>query len=72
MFDMLDLLAQATPQDLDAIDYRMEPLGWVFMTVSLLMVLALITFCFARVLRQPAAANHMHSPIDIDTGDEGT
>lgn len=74
MFELTDLLAQASaPASTQAtIDYSMQPLGWTFMTISLLTVLALTIFCFARVLAKPSAANHMHSPIDIDTGDEGT
>jgi len=73
MFELTDLIAQTSaPATATAIDYSMQPLGWTFMTISLLTVLGLVTFCFARVLRKPSSANHMHSPIDIDTGDEGT
>ena len=46
--------------------------GWVFMILSLGFVLGLVVFCFSKVLRKPSAANHMHSPIDIDTHDVGT
>jgi len=46
--------------------------GWIFMLASNAFVLALAGFCFTRVIRKPAATEHMHSPIDIDTGDEGT
>lgn len=43
--------------------------GWVFMLASISCVVSLITFCFYRVLRKPAAANHMHAPLEIDTHD---
>lgn len=33
----------------------MTPAGWVFMTSSVGFVLALVVFCFIRVLRPPAA-----------------
>jgi hypothetical protein len=46
--------------------------GWIFMLLSLGFVLALVGFCFWRVLSKPAAANHMHAPIEIDTHDQGT
>lgn len=69
MKPMLLTLAQA-PNSLPAIDYSMTPLGWGFMICSLAMVLLLLTFCFWRVLSHPAAANHMHAPLDIDTHDQ--
>lgn len=43
--------------------------GWIFMLFSVGLVVSLITFCFWRVLTKPQAANHMQSPLDIDTGD---
>ncbi len=46
--------------------------GWVFMIGSLGFVVGLIAFCFYRVLAKPSAANHMHSPVDIDTHDRNT
>jgi hypothetical protein len=46
--------------------------GWIFMLASLTFVLALTAFCFAKVLSKPSAANHMHSPVDIDTRDQNT
>jgi len=47
----------------------MTPAGWAFMLVSCGFVLALMFFCFYRVLRTPKAAGHMHAPLDIDTHD---
>jgi hypothetical protein len=46
--------------------------GWVFMIGSIGFVLGLTFFCFYHVLKKPAAANHMHSPVDIDTHDLNT
>ena len=50
----------------------MTTAGWIFMLSSIAFVLTLAGFCFSRVIRKPAAADHMHSPIDIETGDEDT
>ncbi|MFO0972460.1 MAG: hypothetical protein U1A27_03340 [Phycisphaerae bacterium] len=46
--------------------------GLIFMVGSLGFVLWLTYFCFARVLRKPTAADHMHAPLDIDTHDRNT
>ena len=46
--------------------------GWCFMFGSVAAVVALISFCFYRVLKKPAAANQMHAPPDIDTHDTDT
>jgi len=43
--------------------------GWIFMLCSLLLVLGASIFCYARVLSSSAATEHMHAPLDIDTGD---
>jgi|GEM_PF-686033 len=43
--------------------------GWIFMIASICFVLALAGFCYARVLRRPAAAEHMKAPLEIDTQD---
>ena len=50
----------------------MTTAGWVFMLSSIAFVLVLAGFCFTRVIRKPAAADHMHSPIDIEPRDEPT
>lgn len=44
--------------------------GWIFMAASLALVIGLNIFCFARLLLRPAAAEHMHALLDIDTGDD--
>ena len=45
----------------------MTPLGWLFPIVSCGTVTTLVTFCFYRVLRSPAAEEKVHAPRDIDT-----
>jgi hypothetical protein len=45
----------------------MTTAGWIFMIVSLSSVLALVTFCYYKVLTNPPAANHMQAPGTIDT-----
>jgi uncharacterized membrane protein len=45
--------------------------GWIMMTLSVGSVLALITFCVARVLAlPPMEEDHLKAPLDIDTGDK--
>jgi len=44
--------------------------GWIFMLGSLSFVLWLTFYCFYRVLSKPAATEHMHAPLDIDTRDK--
>lgn len=46
--------------------------GWIFMVCSVGSVVALISWCFLKVLSMPSATEHMHSPIDIDTKDLNT
>lgn len=46
--------------------------GWIFMVTSIGFVLALIIYCFSRVLSKPASTEHMHAPLDIDTKDIGS
>jgi hypothetical protein len=46
--------------------------GWIFMIGSIGFVVWLVGFCFYRVLTRPAAADHMHAPLDIDTRDRDT
>ena len=48
----------------------MTTAGWIFMLASLGFVLVLTFYCFFRVLSKPAATNHMHAPLDIDTRDK--
>ncbi|MBI4600919.1 MAG: hypothetical protein HY721_03065 [Planctomycetes bacterium] len=50
----------------------MQTEGWIFMLASIGFVCSLIAYCFYRVLTKPAAAEHLHAPQTIDTGDEGT
>ena len=46
--------------------------GWIFMLGSCGFVLWLVAYCFARVMRKPSSANHMHAPLEIDTKDTDT
>jgi hypothetical protein len=48
----------------------MNAAGWLVMIVSCGVVLALVTFCFYRVLHTPHSTEHMHAPLDIDTHDK--
>jgi hypothetical protein len=45
----------------------MEPIGWVIFILSNLAVIALVAFCFYRVLT--LHEGHMHAPLEIDTKD---
>jgi hypothetical protein len=48
----------------------MNTAGWAIMIVSVGSVCALTAFCFYRVLTlPPQEEQHIHSPLDIDTGD---
>lgn len=46
----------------------MEPLGWLIFIASNAAVIALVSFCFYRVIKLDR--EHMHSPLDIDTKDK--
>jgi hypothetical protein len=50
----------------------MTTAGWILMLTSCGAVLALVLFCYMRVLRTPASTEHMHAPLDIDTHDADT
>jgi hypothetical protein len=45
--------------------------GWIVMTVSVGLVLALSAFCLVRVLTLPPVevSEHLKGPLDIDTRD---
>ena len=45
--------------------------GIVMMVLSISLVTCLSAFCLLRILRSPDAADHHHTPLDIDTGDAG-
>lgn len=46
--------------------------GWVFMLLSLAIVIALVSYCYIKVMTHTEAADHMQAPLDIDTRDRGT
>ena len=43
--------------------------GWLIMLLSVGFVTGLFGWCIWRVLSHPGATDHMHSELDIDTGD---
>mgnify|MGYP001821486175 CR=1 FL=1 len=49
----------------------MSTAGWLIMGVSVLSVLAMVTFCLYRVLSLPPVevTDHLKGPLDIDTHD---
>jgi heme/copper-type cytochrome/quinol oxidase subunit 2 len=46
--------------------------GAAIMTLSVLLVLGLTTFCFWRILREPKPSEHHHAPLDIEMTDDDT
>lgn len=46
--------------------------GAVMMTVSIVVVLALVGFCLRRILRESKPSDRLHAPLDIDTHDRQT
>ncbi|MHC5108248.1 MAG: hypothetical protein ACYTHJ_00040 [Planctomycetota bacterium] len=50
----------------------MTTAGWVIMITSISAVVALISFCFVKVLGKPSSTDRMHTPLEIDTGDKDT
>jgi hypothetical protein len=55
----------------DRQETRMTAAGWTIMILSVGSVLALVSFCFYRVLTLPpeVVEEHLRSPLDIDTRD---
>jgi hypothetical protein len=47
----------------------MTAAGWILMIVSVSSILAFTAYCFYRVLRAPVTKDHLHAPLDIETGD---
>ena len=43
--------------------------GWCFFIGSNGLVITLTIFCFVRILTEPAPEEHMHAPLDVNTGD---
>ncbi len=50
----------------------MTTAGWIFMIASISFVSGLVLYCFCRVVRRPGAAEDLHAPPTIETGDEKT
>lgn len=49
-------------------DVRLTVGGAIIMTISVVLVLGLMIFCLARILREEHPEHH-HAPLDIDTHD---
>lgn len=43
--------------------------GLLLMLVGLIGMTALLGWCIYKVLATPGSTEHLHSPLDIDTGD---
>jgi hypothetical protein len=43
--------------------------GWIMMTAGVLGMTGLLVWCVVKVLATPGATEHLHSQVDIDTGD---
>lgn len=50
----------------------MTSFGILMMIASNALVVALMVYCFYRVLKTPNAARHEHAPLEIDTRDRDT
>lgn len=59
-------------QDASLSDYRLTPVGGFVMICSITAVVALVGFCYYKVLTKPRATEHMHAPLDINTHDRET
>lgn len=44
--------------------------GWMTMILSVGFVTGLLGWCVWRVLREPGATQHLHTPADIETEDD--
>ena len=47
----------------------MTAAGWILMAGSVGFVLGLTAFCFYRVFRSSDPREHVHAPLEIDTGE---
>ncbi len=45
--------------------------GWIFMLLSVTVVVSLVVFCFYKLFTTETPPS-MHAPLDIDTKDRGT
>ncbi len=57
------------PAQVNDTSQGLSAVGATIMTLSVLLVLGLGTFCFWRLLRESAPSVHHHAPLDIDTRD---
>lgn len=47
----------------------MNPAGWILMWIAIGGMTALLGWCVFKVIANPNSTEHLHSPLDIDTGD---
>jgi len=64
MYSLLSILAQA-----DGGEVRLTGAGALLMTLSIVLVVGLLVFCMARILRETRPEEHHHVPLEIDTED---
>ncbi len=43
--------------------------GWLVMVLAVGGMSALLGWCIHRVVTRPETKDHLHAPLDIDTGD---
>lgn len=43
--------------------------GWFMMALGVIGMTGLLIWCICKVLATPGATEHLHSQVDIDTGD---
>ena len=48
----------------------MTSTGWIVMIVAIGGMTSLLAWCVYKVMSTPDATKHLHSPMDIDPGDE--
>ncbi len=47
----------------------MTPAGWTVFTAAVAGMCALMGWCVYKIVQTPESTRHLHSPADIDTGD---
>ena len=48
----------------------MTPGGWTVMLVAVLGMTSLLAWCIWKVISTPGSTEHLHSPADIDLGED--
>ncbi|MCB1069636.1 MAG: hypothetical protein H7A43_09695 [Verrucomicrobia bacterium] len=47
----------------------MTTAGWIIMIGAISGMTGLLSWCIYKVFSTPGSAEHVHSPVDIDTGE---